>query len=384
MLDSAELNSGVSNLDSNWDVVIVGAGPAGAAAACSIAADGLRVLLVDAKPFPRRKVCGGCLNQVSTQLVRQLLGAEHPLWQSSVSLDHFELSHAGRATRLEMPPGFAVDRALLDQSLVARAVELGVMFADSTVAKLSPAGGQGRAVELSTASGSRVVTAQVVVLACGLGNRAAGDNQELQHTVARTSRVGVEAIFEKFPKQYAAGTIHMVVAGCGYVGLTQISQGRLHVAAAVDRTPLQQFGPGELVQRLLVEAGAPKLYTDQSIAWRGTPPLTSRAKRVADRRVFVVGDAAGYVEPFTGEGIRWALQSGIGVAPLVVRAVAAWDDHFIIQWEHWYGTQIGRRQRMCRRISTALKSTTARWLADRALRWRPNLAAPIIAHLNSH
>ncbi len=379
---------GSSHTEADWEVIVIGAGPAGSAAAGKIAGLGLKVLLVDAKPFPRRKVCGGCLNQVSTALVRELLGSKHPIWQSALPLNSFELSQAGRTTRFELPTGFAVDRAQLDHSLVAHAIEQGATFVDSTVAKLLTLQPAAREVELSDNRGTRIVTARVVVLASGLGNRSAGNNEQLQQRVAASSRVGIEAIVEQFveqfPDQYRSGIIHMAVGREGYVGLTQIAGGRLHVAASVNRAALQQFGPAALIETILLQAGTPPLAAISSVAWRGTPPLTARAKRFADRRVFLVGDAASYVEPFTGEGIRWALESGLAVAPLAVSAAATWDDVLMVQWEQWYGAHIVRRQRMCRRISKGLKYSSARWLADRLLRLRPAIARSIIAQLNTH
>lgn len=366
-----------------WEVVVIGAGPAGTAAACELASDGLQVLLVEAKAFPRRKVCGGCLNQVSTQLVQKFLGAEHHLWHGSLPLHGFQLSQAGRRWCYKLPAGFAVDRQLLDDSLVRRAVELGVTFCDATTAKLLPPDAAHRRVELSQATGTRVIESQVVVLASGLGNRAAGNDSQLQHRVARGSRVGVEAIFAAFPEQYSAGTIHMAVGDSGYVGLTQIAGARLHVAAAVDRPSLQHRGPAQLIQDILKQADVAALPADSTVSWRGTPALTSRAAHLAAHRVFLVGDAAGYVEPFTGEGIRWALESGIGVAPLAARAVSAWNDHLIREWEQWYGTHIAHRQRLCRHVSWGLKYSATRWLAAHALRLRPGLADSVIYHLNT-
>lgn len=372
------------NRDANWDVIVIGAGPSGSAAAGSIAQMGLQVLLIDAKPFPRRKVCGGCLNQVSTRLLQELLGSEHALWQTALPLNAFELSHSGRTMRFDLPAGVAVDRAQLDYSLVKRAIELGVTFVDSTVAKLLTPLAAMREVELSDSGGARKVAARIVVLASGLGNRSAGSNEPLHQQVAIDSRVGVEAILDEFPEQYGGKVIHMAVGREGYVGLTQIVGQRLHVAASVNRTALQQVGPAVLINQILRQAGTPRLEEATSLAWRGTPPLTARAHSIAAHRVFLIGDTAGYVEPFTGEGIRWAIESGLAVAPVVANASDAWDDAYKVQWEQWYKTHIVQRQRLCRRLSWGLKYSAARWLAERAMRIRPSIAQAIINQLNTH
>ncbi len=369
-----------------WQVVVVGAGPAGSAAAIACARQGLQVLLVDSKPFPRRKACGGCLNRVSVKLAQQLLGEQHTLWSESLSLRAFRLRLAGRQFTFELPAGLAVDRTRFDHCLVQQALHEGVSFAQSTSACLGELHREGRSVELSDDQGKRRVLASTVVVASGLSGRAVGDLLRLRHQPQPTSRVGVEAILERYPADYSAGIIHMAVGAAGYVGLTQLHDQRLHVAAAVDRPQLQQLGPAGCVQAILQQAGAPRLLNsaevEASTQWRGTPALTSRPKCIADKRVFLVGDAAGYIEPFTGEGIRWALQTGLGVAPLVGRAATQWHDELIGLWKAWYARHIVPEQRLCRRLTSGLRSPTARWLALRALQVQPGIARRVIARLN--
>src|SRR5512139_2655565 len=65
--------------DSSFDVAIIGAGPAGSAAAIELARAGRRTLLVEKKRFPREKVCGGCLSGPATARLRQLLDCDRPL-----------------------------------------------------------------------------------------------------------------------------------------------------------------------------------------------------------------------------------------------------------------------------------------------------------------
>ena len=88
-----------------WDVVVIGAGPAGSSAALGCARKGLRVLLVEARRFPRHKVCGGCLNQVSIPILRDLVGADHRLWNSTSPIRSFQLTHAGRRFAFPTPDG---------------------------------------------------------------------------------------------------------------------------------------------------------------------------------------------------------------------------------------------------------------------------------------
>ena len=115
----------------------------------------------------------------------------------------------------------------------------------------------------------------------------------------------------------------MVVTDHGYIGLAKLAGDRVSVAAAIDAAELAEQPPGELACRWLREAGYRVSENLAGSMWHGTPPLTNRPRRVAAERLFLIGDAGGYVEPFTGEGIAAALESAAAVVPLVATASPA-------------------------------------------------------------
>ena len=129
-------------------------------------------------------------------------------------------------------------------------------------------------------------------------------------------------------------------------------------------------------------AGLPAVECLEEQAWRGTPRLTQRPQALALERLFRIGDAAGYVEPFTGEGIAWALASGLAVAPLVREAAAEWRDSLVTRWETTYHRVIGRRQRLCRGLRSLLHLGRVLPLALTALSALPGLAAPLVRSVN--
>ncbi len=371
-----------------WDVVVIGAGPAGSAAAAECAALGLTVLLVDAKAFPRPKACGGCLNRVSSRRLAELIGKDHWLWDSAVPLETIRLMHRGRSFSFAMPGGVAVERWVMDQCLVDSAVARGGVFVAETKAQIQGCEQQYRVVNLSHRQQRLRIKCRVVVLASGLGNRSAlpYSTRDADHCLrsqpAANSRVGIETSLTNYPPEFYRGAIHMVVASAGYVGLTQVSGSRLHVAASVDIAALQQFGPESLVESILHEAGSPALDSQEPVNWRGTPPLSSAPNQLAKDRVFLVGDAAGYIEPFTGEGIRWALESGLGVAPYVQQACHDWSPEIGERWALWHKHHIASQQKICRWISAGLKSDSTRWMCHHLLRIRPSIATAMISRLN--
>ena len=370
------------NRSDDWDVIIIGAGPAGCAAAIATANQGRAVLLVDAKQFPRRKACGGCLNPNSIALLQELIGAGDALWNESIHLKHYKIFHRHRSFEYAIEAGYAVDRAAMDLTLTKHAKRHGVCFQDQTSAKLGEARDDRRIVMTTCRGRSTEQSAKCVVIASGLGNRTATNFASLHQTPSKDSRVGVEAIFSQWPDQYRRGTLAMAIGQGGYVGVTEIGENRLHVAAALDRDHLQTNGPRAAVEAILEQSGAPALrQTD--VQWKGTPALTAASQRLAQERVFLVGDAASYVDPFTGAGIRWALESGKGVAPLVETALRGWDAALIDQWQQWYSENIAAQQRLCRTLSRGLKRPTFRWIAHQGLRFTPSVAAKVIQQINS-
>lgn len=345
-------------------------------------------------------------------MIEQLLPEADSLWQQSIPLKQFQVFHHRQSFPMEMDKGgFAVDRAQLDFELVKQAQRLGVRFLSPAKAKLiapprspantpqkssSPAGpskprsdlsapeqsARGCHVQTIINGAAHVIQSKSVIIASGLGNRVAGPYSQFHAQPTENSRVGVEAVYDSFPDQYRPGVLSMAIGDGGYVGLTHIGDHRLHVAAAVDRKSLQKHGPQDTVAALMRQSGAPVL--DQTdVVWRGTPALTAKAGSIAQDRIFLIGDAAGYVEPFTGEGIRWALESGIGVAPFVVDAVGDYDPQIESDYQKWYQQTIVKQQRLCRRLSAGLKRPVLRWAAHQALRWRPTLADAIIRRINS-
>jgi flavin-dependent dehydrogenase len=159
-----------------------------------------------------------------------------------------------------------------------------------------------------------------------------------------------------FPEVYQQGTIFMTVGQGGYVGLVRVEDGHLNVAAAFDKHHVKQSGgPGAAANKVLLEAGcAPVPALDDAI-WRGTPALTRQTRPIAGERFFVLGDAAGYVEPFTGEGMAWAMASGQAVAPLVWRGIKGWEPSLSRTWTLLHRRLVSRRQYLCRALAALLR-----------------------------
>jgi flavin-dependent dehydrogenase len=176
----------------------------------------------------------------------------------------------------------------------------------------------------------------------------------------------------------------MAVARHGYVGLVRVENNRLNVATAFDANFLRESGsPASAAIRILNDAGLPELGTLRDATWRGTPPLTRTARPTALHRLLLVGDAAGYVEPFTGEGMAWALESGRNAASTVHNALENWSEETCAQWHADYSRRFAAAQRRCRIVAAGLRNPIVTSVAIRALHTTPALARPFVNAINS-
>ena len=112
--------------------------------------------------------------------------------------------------------------------------------------------------------------------------------------------------------------------------------------------------------------------------WLGTPALTRSTMPVAADRLFVLGDASGYVEPFTGEGMGWALASAVALAPLASAACDGWHSSLAQTWSREHARIVRSRQRTCGMLAAFLKSPTCvRW-GMFLLPMMPRLLQPLV------
>jgi flavin-dependent dehydrogenase len=118
-------------------------------------------------------------------------------------------------------------------------------------------------------------------------------------------------------------------------------------------------------------------------AWRGTPALTRSAGAVAGRRLFVVGDAAGYVEPFTGEGMAWAMESALRLGPIAAEASRGWRPELIARWKAEHRRVVTGRQFACRALAFVLRWPWLTAALVGALSLFPMLARPVLRSLGS-
>ncbi len=367
----------------DWDVLVVGAGPAGAVAAALIAGARLRVLLVDRTPFPRAKVCGGCLNRRAVAALRNT-----GCWPCVAALEpapytSLRVGFRGKEAVLPAPEGAVVTREALDTALAAWAVEAGAVFAHGVRAEVHAPSRDCREAALGRGAERVAVRARIIIDAGGLMSSLEAKGGA-RSAVTAGSRVGAGVILRDHGSlDSAPNAIHMAVAERGYVGLARAEAGHLNAAAALDPAYIKaRGGLGPAAAAIVNAAGFSAVAGLEEGSWTGAPALTRRGGPLTGPRLFRLGDAAGYVEPFTGEGMAWALEAAEALAPLAAKAAARWDAGHEARWRAWHRRRIRPHQRLCRLIALALRSPTCTSAALRAVTVCPALAAPILAYIN--
>ena len=240
-----------------WDVVVVGAGPAGALAAHGLASRGVRVLLVEQRHFPRWKVCGACLSPQALAVLKAAGLAELVATEGGLHLQQLQLGLAGLVSPIALGGGRVLSRSRLDLALLQAAKTAGATVLTGTRAMLgAPAAGlePWREVVLQMGSARRSVSAKVVLLAAGLTHRALGGEAEINTKIEPNSRMGAGCVLPGEAAALAPGVLQMAVGRGGYVGLVRVEGGEINLACAFDRALLQcRGGAAGACQQILAE-----------------------------------------------------------------------------------------------------------------------------------
>ena len=366
-----------------WDVIIVGAGPAGGLAAILLARKKLRVLLVDRQSFPRPKVCGCCLNGNALSTLEEAGLSQLLIENNAIPLDEMCLGSKKINHTFPLQRQVVLSRECLDSNLINKAMLEGAFFLDTTLAEMGKLLPSSREVFLKQGEHQFLSTAKIVLAADGLGGRLLVRKNITNHLEASNTRIGAGVTIPNPPDFYKNGTLFMTSGNGGYLGLVRLEDGRLDLAAAFDPAAVKKHGGiGSLAKSLLQEMNWPIPLNIEFASWRGTPALTGHIEEVAAERLFAIGDAAGYIEPFTGEGMAWAFTGASFVAPLVAKGVACWEPELAIQWALKYKAHITSRQGVCKAAAFLLRWPLLVKLALIGLKAFPFLSKPVVSMLD--
>lgn len=312
------------------DVIVVGGGPAGAIAALVLARAGARVVVFDRARFPRPKLCGDTVNPGAIRILTRLglqgvLAGALPIHGMIVTGEP-SVRVVGRYPAGTV--GMSLSRTVLDERLIRAAASEGACIEEEVLVQGASVDADGRVtgVRISTTAGHvETVTSQIVIAADGHFSRT-----------ARAVRLSSSAVR---PRRWAAGAVFEGVAGLDDCGEMHVRGGHYLGVA-----PL----PGGLANSCVVTANTRALREPSLLAsCIGADPLLRerfrRARAVGETTVLgplavdasaagmpgllLAGDAAGFIDPMTGDGLRFAFRGAELAAAEALRALReGWQD----------------------------------------------------------
>lgn len=340
-----------------FDAIIIGGGPAGALTAMLLARQAWRVALIEKRTRSQAKTCGHCLDTRANGPLQRagLLDeirtmAEQTTGSAVVYLPDttpllWSMSREGEYASL------VIARGKLDPFMIDRAAEAGVMVIQPASAQVL----ETTAGKVIVMANDQTLTSTLLIGADGLRSRVAvaaglssgasiGKKYGFSFTLADARAVPLDR-----------GTIHMFVRPDGYIGAVHHSDKAMHIAALVQGD--RRISPSAFLcsmretfpQLKAIDSPAPSHIV-------ACGPMPARAMSVANECAALVGDAAGYVEPFTGEGMTWAIQSAELLSRTLSDAAPGhWDSTFARNYCRAWSRAVAQRQRFCRSMAWALQ-----------------------------
>lgn len=286
-----------------FDLIVIGGGPAGSAAAITAARNGTSVLLLERGKFPRHKVCGEFVSAESLELLGDLLGSQGTsVLEGAIRIESTRVFVDGRVLRTKIdPPAASIARIDLDADLWSAAKQNGVEARDQVTVQALRQNGH---FTVATTTGN--FESRAVINASGRwSNLTAG-----AHANGNVRWLGLKAHFFETAPEISVDLYFFEGGYCGVQPVTLSGSGdeaRVNVCAMVRADVatnlLEVFAQNPDLQR---RAGAWKPLTDPV----STSPLYFCPPEPVRDNVLMAGDAVAFVDPFVGDGISLALRSG--------------------------------------------------------------------------
>lgn len=300
----------------DYDLIVAGGGPAGCACAITAARTGVRVLLLEKDHFPRHKVCGEFVSPESLGVLSSLLGPDCFSRRPEITVARIFLDKKAISLPIS-PPALSIPRFDLDAALLDSARRSGVCVHEGTAVHQVESMPSGR-FAVSTREG--IFTARTAVNAAGRWSQLTPNRIPVQD-----KWIGLKA---HFYEDKPSPSVDLYFFPGGYCGVQRVADNAVNAAAMVRAETASSMDQ--------VLAAHPELW-QRSRCWEPVfPPITTsplyfRAPLTEHRGIMLVGDAAAFIDPFAGDGISLALQSGKVAAESLA---GVWRGSFLLEIAH--------------------------------------------------
>jgi len=339
-----------------YEVVVVGAGPAGATAAKSLAEKGVKTLLIDKRTYPRDKPCGGVLSIRTLQRFPYISDELIDAYSYGGSISSSSLQYQVRLQK-EKPIAAFVLRKDFDQGLVNYAIRSGTVFRDGTTALSLERKKENLQIRLSTGD---ILESQLVIGADGIWSTIGKHSDGGQHypnigrCLFQESPLESNLLDQYFSEQrfFQFYLKFMGIAGTGWVfpkkNSVNIGIGEIQPSASqLTKQPhLKEVYTNFLTVLKEKKLIPPTLH--KGATQGGVLPLHPLKKTFADR-IVLCGDAAGLMNPLTGDGVHYAMSSGRFAAEVCTEALEADDTSaaFLSKYQRLWKDDFGEEITLC-------------------------------------
>jgi menaquinone-9 beta-reductase len=277
-----------------FDVIVVGAGPAGSASAIAASGRGQRVLLLEASRFPRHKVCGEFVSAESAEVLRYLLRESAEALLDAPRIRKARLHSDGRSVEIAVEPAaYSIPRFRLDEVLWHAAEARGISCRNESVAEV-----------LRVRNEFVVRTQSAEYRSVSVINASGRWSKVSRRVAAGAAWVGLKAHFEGETDD----VVDLYFMNGGYCGVQAVSPGVLNACALVRQGTAKSLD--EVFRMDAALAGRAGRWKPVTELFATAPVYLGAGVPVSDG-MLQVGDAAGFVDPFVGDGISLALRSGV-------------------------------------------------------------------------
>jgi flavin-dependent dehydrogenase len=343
------------------EIVIAGGGPAGATAAILLAAAGARVRVLDKAVFPREKLCGEFVSPEAIPILARTGLLPSLAARASRMSEAVFTSPSGKSLRLPVPdasprrapPGshraveaLGIPRLEMDAALLARAAALGADVVEGFEAR-ALGFSEGRAVEVRGhargGAGDISFPARAILAADGRDSTLARLVDPLRRRRPASPRFGIKAHYRGVTGLRGRVELHWFRGG--YVGLTDLGEGRANVCSLIDRSVAGDIPrePERIVRELFFTnpcARARLAAAERVSDWHAVGSLVFRSETPARAGVLFLGDAAGTIDPFAGEGMSMAFRSAEIAVEEILRDPARAPVRYAPRWRAEFSRRI--------------------------------------------